>query len=209
MTGSRTAVAVLLAALAALAAGAAGPAAARADTTSHLIAVDQSPLGGPGAGGRTAHIRARVAFPSDWTRRGRDAATVRLRERTRGCRYDVTARARVVTAVQPDSAAYALDVVPAAERRSLLDDGRRGVAAWRVAKLPGSDRVRLRGVWAAPARDVRALRGAPAGLRAFDEIAVDATAVAGDSCPTGNYRDVVGPEIGDALATARFREFLD
>jgi hypothetical protein len=205
MTGSRTAVAV---SLAALAAGAAGPAAARADTTSHLIAVDQSPLAGPGAGGRTAHIRARVAFPSDWTRRGRDAATVRLRERTRGCRYDVTARARVVTAVQPDSAAYALDVVPAAERRSLLDDGRRGVAAWRVAKLPGSDRIRLRGVWAAPAR-VRALRGSPAGLHAFEEIAVDATAVAGDSCPTGNYRDVVGPEIGDALATARFREFLD
>jgi hypothetical protein len=206
MTGPRSAVAVVFAALVA---GAAGPAGARADTTSHLIAVDHSPITGLGAGGRTAHVRARVAFPSDWSRRGRDAATVRLRERTGGCRYDVTARARVVTAAQPDSAAYALAVVAAAEPRSLLDDGRRGVAAWRVAKLPGSDRVRVLGVWATPARDVEALRGFPAGLHAFEEIAVDATALAGDSCPTGNYRDVVGPEIGDALATVRFHEFLD
>jgi hypothetical protein len=149
---------------------------------------------------------ARLSFPSDWRRRGRGAASLTLEERTAACRYVVAVWTRVVFAPQPTAAAMALAALPADTPRGLLDLGVRGDAAWRVVKLPGDGRVRLRAVSETPAAQV-SVPAADAGPRAYQEIVVTATSVAGDSCPTGNYRDVVGPEIGDALATARVRAF--
>jgi hypothetical protein len=78
------------------------------------------------------------------------------------------------------------------KQQYVLDAGTRGRAAWRVVRLPGpTGPVRLRAVRIDPGQ----------GL----ETTVTADEDRGDECHMGTYRDVVGPGIGDALATLRGR----
>jgi hypothetical protein len=188
--------------------GAAAAPAAHADLRTYRVAADRVPIAGPGGGGRTARLRSRVSFPADWRRAGDPAQGLTIIERTRSCRYRVAVRLRVVTAAAADAAALVLAERPAAPPRGLLDAGVRGTAAWRVVKRPGAGRIRLAATWARTTVHTRP-DGLPPDLHAYEQIVVSATAFAGDRCATGNYRDVVGPEIGDALATARVTSFID
>jgi hypothetical protein len=43
----------------------------------------------------------------------------------------------------------------------------------------------------------------PAGQVAWADLSVSARSRPGDECHSGTYRKTVGPQIGDALATAR------
>jgi hypothetical protein len=86
----------------------------------------------------------------------------------------------------------------------VLDDGDRRSMSWRVVRRPGTrddPRVRLAAVRVSPAF---AEPGALAeDQRLWLEVRATATSRRGDECHSGTYREVVGPALGDAMATAR------
>ena len=98
--------------------------------------------------------------------------------------------------------AYVAERLPAAGSRYVLDSGERGNSAFRVIREKTSGPgVRLRGLRAAVL--TRRADVVPAGQAAWSEIGVTAASRPGDECHSGSYRQRVGPQLGDALASAR------
>jgi len=151
--------------------------------------------------------RARVIVPEDWSRLR--APSDRLRFLTRGtpsCRYALTVTVRSLLGEPGDASERAAERLPARSASYVLDSGRRGSGAFRVVRRASSDRVRVDGLWTSVltrrddiARD---------GQVAWSEIRVTAASRAGDECHSGTYREALGPQVGDALATARARLFF-
>jgi hypothetical protein len=147
--------------------------------------------------------RARVVVPGEWTRLKAKAGQLRFITPGRSCRYRVTFTARSLLGEPRDAEAYAADGLPAAGPAYLLDSGRRGSSAFRVVRerssAPGGVRLRaLRAAVLTRRDDV-----VPAGRVAWSELRVTAASQPGDECHAGTYRERMGPQIGDALATAR------
>jgi hypothetical protein len=110
---------------------------------------------------------------------------------------------RTVVGEPADPSERAAAGLPARSEAYVLDSGSRKGSAFRVVRRPTGDRVRVDGLWNAVL--TRRSDIVPAGQAAWSEIRVTAASRAGDECHSGTYRDRLGPQIGDALATARSR----
>jgi hypothetical protein len=149
-----------------------------------------------------AGTRARVTVPSDWRRERVSGGRLRFLTPGSGCRYRVTFS--VITSRAPEGDALtrldALLPVPRANR--LLDQGQRGRTAFRVIRPVRQDgRVELRGLRTGLLTRRADIAGA--GQVAWSDLSVTAVSRPGDECHSGTYRERMGPQIGDALATAR------
>jgi hypothetical protein len=180
------------------------------DTSSRKIAVSHAAIAGF-TGSQTVTATMRLSFPTSWKRVASPATRVSLRTGSLGCRYSIVARTAVSVGSPADTtaAAYALSLTPATGRL-VLDEGVRGTSAWRVTRIrQASNLVILRAVGASPLNSMSKQLGLTGGRRAFQVTTVEARSGEGDECHSGTYRNVVGPSIGDALATARGRAYID
>jgi hypothetical protein len=152
--------------------------------------------------------RARVVVPAEWRRLKARSGHLRLitPQISAGgnCRYRVTFSVHSQLAQPRDAADYVADALPSSAQMRLLEKGERGSRAFRVTRARGARFVvRLRAFWAAVL--TRRSDIAPAGQVAWSEISVKAASRRGDECHIGTWREVLGPQLGDALATARTR----
>jgi hypothetical protein len=185
------------------------PAAAEADRGDYVTRSYTQPAAsgltvtGPLSGMR-AVARVRVVVPSEWRRESAPAGTLRFLTPGGNCRYRVTFS--VVTTRAPIGEASArLDaVLPSPAPARLLDGGVRGRSAFRVIRPQRDDqRVQLRGVRTGVLTQRTDV--VPAGQYAWADVRVSAISRPGDECHSGTYRERMGPQLGDALATARTR----
>jgi hypothetical protein len=155
--------------------------------------------------GNQEGLSVNFVTPMTWTAVKRTTTHQSFRVGTTHCQYSVTFTTRFAedsdeTPLQHVTAALSTPSSP-----YLLDQGTRNSgAAWRVTRLkPASARnrrVQLRAMRA----DHRSLGG---GERAWQETIASASSRAADECHAGTYRNVLGPQIGDALATATGRAY--
>jgi hypothetical protein len=147
---------------------------------------------------------ARVIVPTAWKRLGAGGAQLRFITPGRICRYRVTFTLRTRLAAPGDGAAYATNALPSAGPAYLLDAGQRGNSAFRVVRQGTTGSVvrvdALRAGVLTRRSDI-----VPTGQVAWTELRVTASSRRGDECHSGTYREVLGPQVGDALATARTR----
>ncbi|MDX6681236.1 MAG: hypothetical protein QOG94_1275 [Solirubrobacteraceae bacterium] len=145
--------------------------------------------------------RARVVVPASWRRLPAPAGQQRFEtRRSPGCRYRVTFSVSKRLAAPGDAETYVAAGLPAASAPYLLDSGVHGSRAFRVVRQKAASAVRVDGLWAGVL--TRRTDIAPSGQVMWSEIHVSARSRAGDECHSGTYREVLGPQIGDALATA-------
>ena len=149
---------------------------------------------------------ASILTPSAWqVLPTRDAKHLSFHEGAPGCRYSVTFTTRIAQedAAGETPAQHVATKVPASAAGLVLDSGTRGAsAAWRVIRIRSADRrIRLSAMRA----DHRRL--SPRGY-GWQETTASATEMAGGECHAGTYRNVLGPQIGDALATTTGRAYL-
>jgi hypothetical protein len=152
----------------------------------------------------SAVTRARVVVPAEWQRLNAKAGQVRFITPRQRCRYRVTFAARSRLDVPRDPAEYVAGALRPAGPGYLLESGQRLGSAFVVIRERSTDSVvRLRAVRAAVL--TRRPDIAPTGQVAWSEVIVTAASRRGDECHAGTYRDRLGPQLGDALATARTR----
>jgi hypothetical protein len=152
----------------------------------------------------SAVASTKLTFPADWRVRRLKGGVLTLREGSRQCTYTVTASSRVSAGDAADASARVTALAPATGAR-LLESGVRNSAAWRVTRPDaGNQRVRIVAVRAQPLR----FASSQAGRSLWLQTTVTAVSRVGDECHSGTYREVAGPFIGDALATARARAYL-
>lgn len=146
--------------------------------------------------------RARVVVLKEW--RSQRASAGRLAFLTPGtsCRYRVTFSVRTRIAPPGDPVAYVTAALPSPGPAYLLDAGQRTGTAFRTVRRRNSGEiVRIDALWAQVLTRRRDI--VPAGQVAWTEIRVAAASRPGDECHSGTWREVMGPRISDALATAR------
>jgi hypothetical protein len=149
-----------------------------------------------------AVARARVVVPADWRRVATAAGRLSFLTPGGPCRYRVTFTVHSeagASGTPSDRVAVAL--VPAGPRY-LLDEGTRAAGAFRTVRLPSAGAVvRLRAQRSAVL--TRRTDIAPAGSVIWTDLRGAATSRTGDECHSGTWRERVGPQVSDALATAR------
>jgi hypothetical protein len=148
--------------------------------------------------------RGRVVVPGSWKRLSSPAGELDFESTdSPGCAYSIGFS--IVSRIVPiqTTAAYLAGVLPTPGSRRLLDSGQRGDSAFRVVRPASTNAiVHVRGLWATILTRRTDIVPA-AGQIAWSLISVRARSRAGEECHSGTYRDVLGPQIGDALATAR------
>jgi hypothetical protein len=146
--------------------------------------------------------RARIIAPDEWQRQKGEADQLRFISPGGTCRYRISFSLRSKVGEPGDAADYVAAGLPAAGSRYVLDSGRRGGSAFRVIreKTSGAN-VQLRALRASVL--TRRSDIAPKGQAVWNEVRVTATSRPGDECHSGTYRERLGPQLGDALATAR------
>lgn len=118
------------------------------------------------------------------------------------CRFHITLTQRVVQSTDGSAADRLASSMPHAD--ALLDDGIRRAAAWRVIlhkKSPADTVIAERTQKVSTAPD----KLPPAGQAVWHELRARATEPPGGECHSGSYRDLVGPQLGDVMATARIK----
>jgi hypothetical protein len=149
-----------------------------------------------------AVARARVTVPGDWRRLEAPAGRLRFLTPGAGCKYRVTftVTSRVGDRREPADEVAARLAPPGSA--FLLDEGRRLGSAWRTVRQRSSGGVvrmdALRVAVLTRRADI-----APNGRVVWADLDVTAASRTGDECHSGSYRERVGPQISDALATAR------
>jgi len=152
--------------------------------------------------------RVRVIVPADWRRESAPAG--RLRFLTPGgiCRYRVTFSVSTVRAPVGEASARRDAELPSPGPNRVLDEGVRGRSAFRVVRPPRQDeRVLVRGLRTAVLTQRTDV--VPAGQYAWSDVLVSAISRPGDECHAGTYRERLGPQLGDVLATVRTRLAFD
>ena len=201
----RSTAVVTATAVALLAAPAVVPAASSsADTRGYTLRAVSTPIPAlPDA--RAEYISTRLTFPVAWRALAKPTSTLRLRVHRAGCDYTVRVRNTVeVSAATP--AALAAELLPQTGSR-VLENGTRNSVAFRVTRPAADRRVDVEGIRViAHYTDPKV--AVPAGQRAYLVTRVTALSDIGDECHSGTYRQVVGPSIGDALATARSQAYI-
>ena len=142
--------------------------------------------------------------PRSWQPlRAKDNRHLSFHEGRSICRYSVTFTTRQAADTAETPAERVATAVPAAGSRYVLDFGQRGTTgAWRVVRLPTTSlqQIRLRAMRA----DRRSIGN---GAHKWQETVVTAASLKGGECHSGTYRQVLGPQIGNALATASGRAY--
>jgi hypothetical protein len=197
MTTKILSIAALVAALGA----SAGPALAKVLRTQSLRPPSAPVQGLPNT---TAQAQATLAFPSSWRVTSLKKGVLVMRAGTRSCSYTVRASLAVAAGDAADAAARAAALTPAPRAR-VLETGTRTSAAWRVTRPAADRQIRLVAVRVDPLRSA----SQQAGAKLWLQTTVTAVSDVGDECHSGTYRETTGPAIGDALATARTRAFVN
>lgn len=183
------------------------PTAAQADQGTYIArSYTQPAASGLAVTGPLSDLRAvarvRVTVPAEWRRESAPAGTLRFLTPGAGCRYRVTFSVNTTIAAPGDAAARVDALVPSPSAARLLDGGVRGATAFRVIRPQRSDqRVQLRGLRSAVL--TRRTDIAPTGQVAWSDVVASAISRPQDECHAGTYRNRMGPQLGDALATAR------
>jgi hypothetical protein len=195
------------AAAAMLITGAAGAASSsRSDLHSRTLNPTKTKIEGY-TGSKTATLSARITVPRSWSVVTAKPSVQTYREGSASCRYIVRVRTKLVV-TSSDALGYARSAAPATGAY-VLDEGTRGRAAWRVTRLNNSATTSLKAVGVYP-RSLGSSGGDVVGSgHAFQIITFDAAAAANSECHSGTYREVLGPQIGDALAIAKTRAYID
>jgi hypothetical protein len=168
----------------------------------HRYSLKPPPSPVVGLPGATAQPETKLTFPVDWRVTSLRKGVLVMREGSQACLFTVRAASNVAAGDAPDAAARALTLAPASAAR-VLESGMRNRIAWRVTRPIDPLRTRLVAV------RTELLRGRPtASPKLWLQTTVTATARVRDECHSGTYRDGAGPIIGDALATARIRAFI-
>jgi hypothetical protein len=154
-----------------------------------------------GLPGVTEQPTATLTFPTDWRVSSLKKGVLVLRQGGRACVYTVRASLSVAAGGEADAATRATALAPASGSR-LLESGTRNRAAWRVTRPAAQRQIRIVAVRVDPL-------GSQSGAKLWLQTTVTAASRVGDECHSGTYRDTVGPSIGDALATARTRAFVN
>jgi hypothetical protein len=181
------------------AAGTAAGASSRDTLLRHHISYTRTDY--PQAGYRSG-ASATFYTPGNWTTLARrDDRHVSFRVFHTACSYSVTFTVRQAVYTDETPAEHAAALAPASGIR-LVDYGSRGTSgAWRVSHPASQDgRVHL-----VAARVDRQSLGA--GARAWRETLASAVSRTGSECHAGTYRESLGPQIGNALATAAGRVY--
>ena len=158
------------------------------------------------SGNRLTGTSVNFFVPRSWhVLRARDKRHLSFHEGRPICRYTVTFTTRQAAESAQSPAERVEAAVPAAGPAYLLDSGQRGsTAAWRVVRLktsgPSGTQVRIRAMRA----DRRSVGN---GAHKWQETVVSAASRKGGECHSGTYREVLGPQIGNALATASGRTY--
>jgi hypothetical protein len=148
--------------------------------------------------------RARVVVPAEWRRLRTSSGRLRFLTPGGRCRYHVTLMVQSRLAPPRDAADYVAEALPSPTGRHLLDSGQRGSSAFRVVRASGVEpRVRLDALWVGVLTKRTDI--APSGQVAWSEVRATALSRRGDECHSGTWRERLGPQLGDALATARTR----
>lgn len=185
----------------AVAAPAAFAASDQTNTYATTITNARADIGGL-AGDDTAYVRARLSFPDELKTVKRTDGTRTLRRSSPGCTYTIKVRTRVIVTGDSSAQQRVLAARPA-KGPYLLDAGQRGLTAWRVTRIADQDHVDLRATRVSPLVAAGRQLDLADDLTAWQEVLITATSRPGDECHTGTYRDALGPQIGDTLATAR------
>jgi len=147
---------------------------------------------------------ARVIVPSEWARLSAKPGQLRFLTPGTVCRYRVTFTVTSRSAPEGSSADYVAAGLPAPGPQYILDSGERRSGAFRVIREKGTGPiVRVRGLWAAVG--TRRKDVVQPGQVVWTELAVSAASRPGNECHSGTWRERLGPQLGDALATARTR----
>jgi hypothetical protein len=157
-----------------------------------------------GLPGVTAQAAATLPFPTNWRVASLKKGVLVMREGGRACTYTVRASVTVAAGDAADAMARATALTPATGSR-VLESGTRNRAAWRVTRPAADRQIRIVAVRVDPL----AAAGRQAGAMLWLQTSVTAASHVGDECHSGTYRDGVGPGIGDALAAARTRGYLN
>jgi hypothetical protein len=190
----------IVAAIAALGASAM-PAIAK-DLRSHGLRPPAGPVQGLPA--VRAQPSATLIFATDWRVTSLKKGVLVMRQGGRQCTYTVRASVSVAAGDAADAMARATALTPATGSR-VLESGTRNNAAWRVTRPAADRQIRI------VAKRVDPLDAASrqVGAKLWLQTSVTAESHVGDECHAGTYRDTVGPGIGDALASARTRAYLN
>ena len=203
----RSAARILLAAGTALATACVAAPAASAATNDYVArSFSQSVATGLEVTGPLAEFRAlsrvRVTVPADWRRERAPEGRLRFLTPGVGCRYRVTFSVASVRAPAGDAAARVDALLPSPSANRLLDAGVRGRSAFRVIRPVRRDgRVELRALRSSVLTQRQDV--VPAGQVVWSDVTASAVSRPGDECHSGTYRVRMGPQLGDALATAR------
>ncbi len=190
-----------------LIAGAAGAASSsRSDLTSRTLKPTKTKIEGY-AGAKTATLTARITVPRSWTLATSKPSLQTYRVGSSICRYTVRVRTRLVV-TSSDALGYARSYAPATGAY-VLDEGTRGRAAWRVTRLKDAPTTALKAVGVYPRSLGSGNADVTASGSAFQIVTFDAAAPAKSECHAGTYRNVLGPQTGDALAIAKTRAYVD
>jgi hypothetical protein len=147
---------------------------------------------------------ARVIVPVQWrVQKAKAGQRKYLSVQNSACHFRITFTAKSRLGAPGEALAYVNAGLPAAGSRYVLDSGVRNGGAFRVVRKQTTGAVRVDGLFATVL--TRRDDVAPAGQVAWAEVRVVATSSPGDECHSGTYRQALGPQIGDALATARAR----
>jgi hypothetical protein len=207
MTSRTTRVLAATAVASTLIAGAAGAASdSRSDLHGRTLKPTHTTIEGY-TGTKTATLSARITVPRSWSLVSAKPALQTYREGSAICRYTVRVGTRLV--VTDDGAqAYAESATPGTGAY-VLDSGTRGRAAWRVTRVKTTGATTLKAIGVYP-RSLGSSGSDVVGTHhAFQVITFDAQSAPNSECHSGTYRDVLGPQIGDALAIARTRGYID
>jgi hypothetical protein len=155
--------------------------------------------------GNREGLSVNFVTPGTWQVVKRTKTHLSFRVGTTNCRYSVTFTTRLAEDTDEAPLEHVTAELPAPSTRYVLDQGTRtSSAAWGVTRLGRTStrdqRVQLRAIRV----DRRSLGG---GVKAWQETVVSAVSRAQDECHAGTYRNALGPQIGDALATATGRAY--
>jgi hypothetical protein len=171
------------------------------DTRARTFRVSRAPV--PGVAGWKASISTRLSFPLNWRVTSNSKGTLTLREGQRGCTYTVKASSRVAPGDEGSSTERTAALLPASGPY-VLEIGTRNLVAWRVIRVRETQQIHLEAVRATPLGSASRATGHKLWL----ETKVSARSDVGDECHSGTYREGAGTSIGDSLATARARAYV-
>ena len=183
----------------------AAPTAVAATNTGSVRVPFSSTVKIAGLPGKTGQISTTLLVPNSWKRQKSSGNPVWLAGHG-SCFYRVTTKATLTVAPSSTAAVRVAGDLPETGPR-ILDSGTRNSAAWRVTRPEQAGRTHVRAV---SAFSTAATSGAtiPPGQSLWLETWLFGLSRPGSECHSGTYRQTLGPQMGDVLATVRTRSYI-